>query len=54
ERNNIKNAAYVGDTQGDANAAKIAGIDFIYAEYGFGNVEEYTFAIKKFKDLLTL
>lgn len=54
ERNNIKNAAYVGDTQGDANAAKMAGIDFIYAEYGFGNVEEYTFAIKEFKDLLML
>lgn len=55
-RNNIKNAAYVGDTAGDAKAAKMAGIDFIYARYGFGNVEEenYTVAIDEFKQLLEL
>lgn len=52
ERNQIKNAAYVGDTQGDAQAAKEAGIDFIYARYGFGNVEEYDYVIDEFKQLL--
>ena len=40
-KNNIKSAAYVGDTQGDADAASFAGIDFIFAQYGFGDVKEY-------------
>lgn len=38
ERNNIKAAVYVGDTDGDEKAARFAGIPFIYAEYGFGKV----------------
>ena len=38
ERNNLKNPVYVGDTQGDAKAAKDANIPFIYANYGFGDV----------------
>lgn len=33
-------AVYVGDTQGDLDAAKEAGIDFIYAAYGFGDLDE--------------
>ena len=31
-------AVYVGDTQGDADAAAKAGVPFIFAEYGFGMV----------------
>jgi phosphoglycolate phosphatase len=51
ERNNIKKAAYIGDTSGDADAASSAGIDFIYARYGFGEVKEYVYAIDDFMDL---
>ena len=40
EKNNLKHSVYVGDTQGDADACKEAGIPFIFAEYGFGNVKE--------------
>jgi len=29
---------YIGDTQGDFDAAKKSGIDFIYANYGFGKI----------------
>lgn len=36
ERNNIQSAVYVGDTQGDEKASRVAGIPFIYASYGFG------------------
>jgi len=32
---------YVGDTLGDAEAAKKAGLPFIWARYGFGDVKEY-------------
>ena len=53
ERNNLSNPVYVGDTAGDANAAREAEIDFIYAEYGFGEVEPslYVGVIDSFKEL---
>ena len=38
ERNHIKSAVYVGDTDGDEKAARFAGVPFIYAKYGFGEV----------------
>lgn len=37
-RNDIKKVFYIGDTQGDYNATKIAEIPFLYAKYGFGTV----------------
>jgi len=40
ERNELKNPVYVGDTDGDAQSAIDAGIDFIFARYGFGDVSE--------------
>lgn len=54
EKNNIENAVYVGDTQGDADAAAYAGIDFIYARYGFGKVNDYTYAIDSISDIINL
>jgi len=54
ERNNLKKAVYIGDTQGDANACKDAGIPMIFAGYGFGSVEgEYT-TIQSFGELLDM
>lgn len=53
-RNNLKSAVYVGDTQGDANACKEAGIPFIWASYGFGKVSEYMAKIDKFSDLIKI
>lgn len=40
ERNGITEGVYIGDTQGDLEAAKEAGIPLIFAGYGFGNVNE--------------
>lgn len=54
ERNSLKNPIYVGDTQGDANAAKEAGVPFIFARYGFGEVKEYTAAIDSLDELMKL
>lgn len=54
ERNNLKNPVYVGDTQGDANAAKGANVPFIYAKYGFGDVEEFQAKIESFEELLKI
>ena len=39
EKNNLKAPIYVGDTQGDADSCKKAGIPIVYASYGLGTVE---------------
>lgn len=54
ERNSIDQAVYVGDTQGDLDAARHAGIPFIFASYGFGTPEEYDEKITAFKELVKL
>ena len=56
KRNNLQKPAYVGDTQGDYEACKKAGVPFIWASYGFGKPEsEYYFAkISDFSELLKL
>ena len=51
DRNQLKTPVYVGDTQGDANAAKEAGVPFVFADYGFGTVDEYVDIIHSFGDL---
>lgn len=51
ERNGLKDAVYVGDTQGDADACRKAGIPFIFAGYGFGDVPEAKVRISKITDL---
>ncbi len=54
KRNQISKAIYVGDIINDAIAAKQAGIPFVYAKYGFGDVLEYDYVIDVFEDLLKL
>lgn len=54
DRNNLKNAIYVGDTQGDKDATKDAGLEFVYASYGFGKVDEFDYKIEKVSDLINL
>ncbi|WP_315119771.1 HAD family hydrolase [uncultured Clostridium sp.] len=54
ERNNLNNSVYVGDTEGDLKAARFAGIPFIYARYGFGQIKEYDYVIDSFDELLKL
>ncbi len=39
ERNDLDKAVYVGDTAMDLSAARCAGIEFIFAGYGFGEVD---------------
>jgi len=54
QRNNLINPVYVGDTEGDLKASRYAGIPFIYARYGFGNVKEFDYVIDSFEELLNL
>ena len=54
ERNHLQNCVYVGDTEGDCEAAKAAGIPFIFAAYGFGNVETFDKEIRDVRELLEI
>ena len=54
QRNNIQNAVYVGDTMSDKEAADYANIPFVYASYGFGDVDSYDYKIDSVDNLLTL
>ena len=53
DRNNLLNPVYVGDTEGDLNAARFAKIPFIFAKYGFGQVSQYDNQIESFDELLS-
>lgn len=50
-RNNLSNPAYVGDTQGDCNAAHAVGVPMIFAQYGFGKCEDAEYKIDSFPQL---
>lgn len=56
KRNNLKSPVYVGDTSGDATACSMANVPFIWAAYGFGQVEEkdYLAKINSFGELKDL
>jgi phosphoglycolate phosphatase len=42
EKNNLKKPVYIGDIQGDKDACDKAGVDFIWAAYGYGkSVDSY-------------
>ena len=52
--NNITNTVYIGDTQGDYQAATAAGLPFIWATYGFGVPESYIAKVDHFPQLLEI
>ncbi len=49
--NGLKNPVYIGDTKGDQEATLEAGVDFIFAAYGFGDVKNASISINSFNDL---
>ena len=51
ERNGFEKAIYVGDTKSDENAAKVAKLPFVYASYGFGEVDDYIAKINSFEEI---
>ena len=52
KRNNAKNAVYVGDTLLDKSSCDEAGVDFVFASYGFGEVHDTQYRINKFSELI--
>ena len=54
ERHNIGSCVYIGDTQGDLEACKEAGIPFIFCAYGLGQAESWEVKIESIEDLLRI
>lgn len=51
ERNGLGKCVYLGDTELDGEAARLAGIPFIHAGYGFGSPEDYDVRISDITEL---
>lgn len=51
EKYSLKNAVYIGDTEGDHISAVTAGIPFVHASYGFGEVSGYDYKIDEINEL---
>jgi len=54
ERNQLEEAVYVGDIQGDYDASRKAGVKFVHAAYGFGTIDTEVPRIEKFSQLAEL
>ena len=52
ERNNLRNALYVGDTQTDCDSARAAGVKFAHAAYGFGSADRSDFTLNRLSELI--
>lgn len=52
DRNNLDRAVYVGDIEGDYISSVEAGVDFIHAAYGFGEVKHDVPVIGEFRELI--
>lgn len=57
ERNGLTSPVFVGDTISDGSAARTAGIPFVYAKYGFGELcgrgrtDDYDMEIHTFREV---
>lgn len=53
-RFHLESPVYIGDTEGDQKASREAGIPFVHAAYGFGQVKSPDYTIFKISDLIRL
>ncbi|HWZ14199.1 MAG TPA: HAD family hydrolase [Mucilaginibacter sp.] len=47
----LKNPVYVGDTAGDSEQSRLAGIPFVFVSYGFGSTNDHDLKFDDFKSL---
>jgi len=50
DRHNLKNPVYVGDTEGDGEQSRLAGIPFVFVSYGFGETDDHDVKFDNFTD----
>ena len=53
EKHGLKSPVYIGDTQGDGEQSRLAGVPFIFVSYGFGQTDDYDVKFDDFKSLTT-
>jgi phosphoglycolate phosphatase len=51
DKHGLQNPVYVGDTAGDGEQTRLAGIPFVFVSYGFGTTDDYDL---KFDDFISL
>ena len=54
KKHSIGSCIYIGDTQGDLEACKEAGIPFIFCAYGLGQADSWDAKIDSIEELLTM
>ncbi len=50
DRHNLQNPIYVGDTEGDGEQSRLAGIPFVFVSYGFGQTDDHDFRFDSCRD----
>ncbi|MGZ3750583.1 MAG: HAD family hydrolase [Mucilaginibacter sp.] len=50
ERHDLKNPVYVGDTEGDGEQSRLAGVPFVFVSYGFGATDDHDVKFDSFTD----
>jgi phosphoglycolate phosphatase len=51
DKHQLNNPVYIGDTNGDAEQTRMAGIPFIFVTYGFGKTDDYELKFDDFESL---
>jgi phosphoglycolate phosphatase len=51
DKHGLQSPVYIGDTNGDAEQTRLAGLPFTFVSYGFGNTDDYD---QKFDDFESL
>jgi phosphoglycolate phosphatase len=52
EKHQLKNPVYVGDTAGDGEQSRLAGVPFVFVSYGFGTTDDYDLKFDDFNSLV--
>jgi phosphoglycolate phosphatase len=52
EKHQLKNPVYIGDTAGDGEQSRLAGVPFVFVSYGFGTTDDYDLKFDNFKSLV--
>lgn len=54
KRNKLESPVYLGDTHGDAKACDYAGVPFIFAKYGFCQVDNHKLSVESPLELMDM
>lgn len=51
DKHQLKSPVYVGDTEGDGEQSRLAGVPFVFVSYGFGETDDHDLRFDNFTDL---